>query len=303
MKTNQSKKICITGATGFIGRNLIKNLSDEGRNEISIIIRDDKLIVDLINPDHISYFVDNGNTEDLIAFFLEKKINVVIHLATLYLKDHHPKDIKSLIDSNITFGSRILEAAVKSEVQIFINTGTTWQFYDGNSSNATNLYAATKNAFHEIAKYYVAISELYFVNLILNDTYGANDTRKKIFNLWKNLKDDETLNMSPGEQLFDALHVDDVVNAVKMLLNQISNDNEKKYLLKNFSISNQQKMSLKEVASLFQKIASKNINIVWGATAYREREIMRPWMDGEQIIGWEPKISIEDGIKRMLENN
>lgn len=303
MKTNQCKKICITGATGFIGSNLVKNFLDEGLYEISIIIRDDKSIGDVINSNNISYFVDNGNTEDLIAFFLEKKINVVIHLATLYLKDHYPKDIKRLIESNITFGSRILEAAVKSEVQFFINTGTTWQFFDGNNSNPTNLYAATKNAFQEIAKYYVAISELYFVNLLLNDTYGANDTRKKIFNLWKNLKDGETLNMSPGNQLFDALHVDDVVNAFKMLLNQIANDNEKKYLMKNFSISNQQKMSLKEVANLFQKIASKKINIVWGATAYREREIMKPWMEGEQIIGWEPKISLEVGIKRILENN
>ncbi len=39
------------------------------------------------------------------------------------------EDIEKLILSNVLFGTRLLEASVKSNTQWFINTGTFWQNY------------------------------------------------------------------------------------------------------------------------------------------------------------------------------
>jgi len=157
------------------------------------------------------YYLDDGDTEHLIDFFRERRFDTVIHLASLYLKDHQSKQINDLITSNLLFGTRLLEASVKSSVKSFINTGTLWQHYQDKHYSPVNLYAATKQAFEDIAQYYRETSDLFFATIYLNDTYGPGDTRKKILNIWNSMTDSDILDMSPGEQKINLLHIDDVV--------------------------------------------------------------------------------------------
>jgi len=185
--------ICLTGATGFIGKHLLKELMPE--NNIYVLIRPASICPDVQNE---RVFIFNDNIKDLISFFVQNKIDGVVHLASLYITQHTPDNVKNLIDSNIFLGTAILEAATKANVKWFLNTGTYWQNYivDSKEYFPVNLYAATKQAFIDLAKYYVDVSLIRFVTLKIPDTYGVGDTRRKIFSLFKEISNSEHLRIS-----------------------------------------------------------------------------------------------------------
>jgi nucleoside-diphosphate-sugar epimerase len=290
-------KILLTGATGFIGQNLIKHLLDEHHS-----------IITLIRPDsntsaldkRVSRVVYSGKIDDLITLFQNEHFDGVIHLASLFLAAHKSQDIFGLIHSNIQFGTELLEACKLSKTPWFINTGTFWQHYENETYNPVNLYAATKQAFEDIAKYYTETSGLIFTTLKLNDTFGPNDTRNKVFNLWHSLsKTEERLDMSPGDQIIDICYIEDVIDAYKTLIRHIqSNPN----LVKNktFAIYSGERMSLKNLANVFANSIGKTLNIRWGGREYREREVMIPQDKIAPLPEWKAHYTLTEAIHKTL---
>jgi nucleoside-diphosphate-sugar epimerase len=195
----------------------------------------------------------------------------------------------------------MLDSAFRTNVSWFINPGTFWQHYRNKEYSPVNLYAATKQAFESVARYYMEISAINFVTLKLNDTYGPNDTRPKIFNLWKKIAETgASLEMSPGEQYMDIVHIDDVVDAYVRMMELLQEDNKKKFNGRVFAVSSGDLIKLKDLAVVFEKVTGKKLNILWGKKPYRKREVMAPWNKGEIVPGWKPKVSIEEGIASLL---
>ena len=161
-----------------------------------------------------------------------------------------------------------------------------------------NLYAATKQAFIDVAKFYTETSDIHFVTLKICDTYGPNDPRKKIMSLFKQYADSgEQLKMSPGEQKINLLYIDDVTQGFITLMNLLHNNVE---LREEYVLSAKNLYSLKELASIFEQVSHKKLNIEWGGLPYREREVMTPWQMGTPIPGWEQTIDIFQGIQLFL---
>lgn len=291
-------KILVTGATGFIGQNLIKLLLDKGIS-IHCIVRIDS---DTSKIDsRAKVFKYDNNVEILVDYFKKEEFDGVIHLASLFLASHTPSDISNLTFSNIKFGTELLEASKLANVKWFINTGTFWQNYEGEDYNPVNLYAATKEAFENIAKYYTQTSNLIFSTIKLNDTFGPNDTRNKVFNLWAKIaKSGEVLEMSPGEQIIDISYIEDVIVAYEKLIEHL--DSEKKDIFRNkeFVVTNKDKMSLKDLSKVFEEATNTKLNIVWGGRPYRDREVMTPYDRGNIVPNWEQRYSIKDAIKRTI---
>lgn len=290
-------RILLTGATGFIGQNLIKHLLDEHHSIIALVRHDsDTSALDK----RVSTVFYSGKIDDLITLFQHEHFDGVIHLASLFLATHKNQDISGLIHSNIQFGTELLEACKLSKVSWFINTGTFWQHYENEVYNPVNLYAATKQAFEDIAKYYTETSELIFTTLKLNDTFGPNDTRNKVFNLWNTLsKTDETLDMSPGDQIIDICYIEDVINAYKTLIRHIQTNPN---LVKNktFAIYSGERMSLKNLANVFANSIGKTLNIRWGGRDYREREVMTPQEKITPLPEWKVHYPLIEAIQKTL---
>lgn len=290
-------KILVTGATGFIGQNLVKSLLDKGYS-ITTIVRLNSDISSIDSRAEVFHY--SGEITELIALFQNKRFDGVIHLASLFLASHRTEDISSLIFSNIQFGTELLEVCKLSETKWFINTGTFWQHYHTDSYNPVNLYAATKQAFEDIAKYYTETSNLVFTTIKLNDTFGPHDPRNKVFNLWYRLSQtDDTLEMSPGEQIIDICYIDDVIAAYESMIDNLVNASEK-VKNKTFSIHSKERMSLKNLSKIFEKAIGKPLNIHWGKRDYREREVMTPWENGENIPDWEVKYTLTEAIKKTI---
>lgn len=286
--------ILVTGATGFIGTNLTKELRKQHNLFILGQFEGD--------PEKLGLpgIIMTDDIQRLADYIRYNKIEGVIHLASLYLTVHTPDQVKDLVSSNVYFGTAVLEAAsLAGCVKWFLNTGSIWQNYNvkGTAYNPVNLYAATKQAFIDMAKYYSDVFGIKFCTLKLCDTYGPNDTRRKIFKLFKDYSESgELLKMSPGEQLIDLLYITDIVAGFIQLSNLLSSD---AVLKEEYVLSSGRQIPLKELANLFIQVSGRKLNIEWGGLPYRKREVMIPWK-GETVPGWNAEVSVKEGIVKFL---
>ena len=154
--------ILVTGASGFIGKHLIRELIQKEHNVFCTLLPGED------NPfgENVSSIVVNPeNLNDVIEFLKKNEIDGIIHLASVFLSAHMIDDVNSLVDSNVKFGTAVLECAYQAEVKWFVNTGTFWQNYQDMEYSPVNLYAATKQAFEDIARYYTETDKIKFVTI------------------------------------------------------------------------------------------------------------------------------------------
>jgi len=288
-------KILVTGATGFIGTNLTRELKK--RHELYILGQFEG------DPEKLGLpgIMMNDDIQRLADYIKANEIEGIIHLASLYLTVHTPDQVKELVASNVYFGTAVLEAAsLAGCVKWFLNTGSIWQNYnvEGAAYNPVNLYAATKQAFIDMAKYYSDVFGIRFCTLKLCDTYGPNDTRKKLFKLFKDYSESgEVLKMSPGQQKIDLIYITDIVAGFSHLADLLSSDAE---LAEEYVLTSGRQIPLQDLARLFCEISGRKLNIEWGGRPYRDREVMVPWK-GTRLPGWEAQVTPEEGIRLFLD--
>lgn len=291
--------ILVTGATGYIGSRILRRFIMEGR-ETHIIVRassDISLTEDLV--DNVISHTHDGTTDGMISILKEARPGIVIHMASLFLSQHQSGQVMDLLDSNIAFGTQLLEAVSLTGPVAFINTGTFWQHYENHDYSPVNLYAATKQAFETILQYYTETVPLKAVTLKFSDTYGPDDPRPKIMNLLIDLlRSGGQLDMSPGEQTLDILHIDDIVGAYMHTIGQLNGIQEG--LVQNYALLSGESVKLRDLVNLIEMAAGKSLDINWGGRPYREREPMKPWDTGNPLPGWKPTITLKEGIKGIL---
>jgi len=291
----------ITGATGYIGSNLLRYLLTQNW-EIYIIAQPEfgySSIEDIKDEIHIVEYDKNINT--LISFFNETNPDVVFHLAAAVISNYKPEQISILIESNILFGTQVLEAMRHSQTKLFINTGSYWQNYNSDDYNPVDLYAATKESFEKIIQYYVDAHNFRCITLRLFDVYGENDKRPKLLNLLCQIaQDGSSLDVSPGEQLLDLVHISDVCTAyLKAFELLIMNNNLKSQI---FGVYTGFKITLKAMINTFELILEKHLNVNFGVRSYKEREVMNPCETYLKLPNWESQISLNEGFNRFKKN-
>ncbi len=289
----------ITGATGFVGSHLAKRLVRDGW-ELHVIVRS-RSNLDILSEvkEKVNIHLYDETMEVILRILAEAKPTIVFHLASLFIAEHKSHDVDALIKSNILFGTQLVEAMVKNDVYKLINTTTFWQNYNNEHYNPVNLYAATKQAFEDILKYYVESTPLKVINLKLFDTYGPNDPRPKLFKLIEEaVREQKSLAMSPGEQLIDLVYIDDVVDAFIVAMEMLLSGKVTKS--DHYMVSSGNPIKLKDLLRIYENIIGKKLNIEWGGLPYRKREVMVPYNKGKILFGWRPKVDIEKGIRKML---
>jgi nucleoside-diphosphate-sugar epimerase len=262
-------KILMTGATGFIGTHLVFSLVKHG-HEVAILKRKDSALKMLVSlRDTIQVF--NSDTYEDISFAIGKYApDVVVHLATLYINQHKPGEIAGLINSNILFGTYVLEAMAEKGITKFLNIGTRWQHLENKRYCPANLYAATKEAFKDILGYY-GTKNIRHKTLELGDTYGKGDTRKKIMELLITAcQKKEKLDLTPGEQVIDLIFVDDICRFIASnITSSVFFDN------KTVSLSGTV-IRLRDLGATIEREFKTKGLLNWGGKPYRGNEVMEP---------------------------
>ena len=134
------KKILLTGATGFVGSNILENFYKD--NQIFILIRRKPRKKKFYHKN--IFFIKFDNFKNLNNKLKKLRIDIVIHCATHYVKHHEYKDVKKLVDSNIFLGNILLENLSFMKVKKFINFSTVWQDPNPKKDNFQNFINTLK---------------------------------------------------------------------------------------------------------------------------------------------------------------
>lgn len=294
-------KALVSGATGFVGRHLVRHLISKGWL-VDILVRPSSNLKCLGEDLSYGVYVYDGGLDSVHAAIAKGTPDVVFHLATHFVAEHSSSDIDSMLEGNIRFGVQLLQAMSEGGVRTFVNTGTSWQNFNDRSYRPVNLYAATKQAFEDLLAYYTDACGFRAVTLRLFDTYGPDDPRRKLFSALRNIAYTNTpLRMSPGEQKIDLVYIDDVVCACEIAARTAQKMDESGHQI--FAVSSANLQSLKSVVETYESVIGKSLNISWGGRDYREREVMEPWGYGTPLVGWVPRVSLEEGIRKMLDHD
>lgn len=288
--------ILITGATGFVGQHLVNELITSSKYTVYCVVRNVAR----------SRKILGGNVNLLVSDDLTQlqhiELDAVVHLASFLTSSDDSAIIDKLIDANIVFGVKLLDALKNHKGLKFINFGSFSEFRSGTEKpEPAYLYAASKRAFHPFLEYYASLSDWDYIHLIPYTIYGGVNNQKKLIDYVRESLDSHSpVLMSPGMQVSDFIHVDDVVSCVLFFLDNLQKwDGQKD---EEYHLGTGVGTTIRQLASMFEELSSRKCNIQWGARPYRERDVMYAVapIDKLKLIGWEPRITLKEGIKANL---
>jgi nucleoside-diphosphate-sugar epimerase len=278
------QRLLLTGSSGFIGSQVLREFSKDYL--IFITSRDKKKkIFSNKNITEIKF----KNYDELNLKLKKLKIDTIVHCATHYIKSHKYNDIKKFVESNILFGNVILENIELMQVKKFINFSTVWENYNGKKDNLFNLYSAYKKSFSIILKYYQKkYYKVNFYNLMISETFGKSDKRKKIINvLRQNYRDNKTTSIVSKKLYLNLLNITDIANAISLIV-------KKKIKSGTYLLKNKNNFRIDDVIREFNKNSKKKIKIRW----LTKKTLNEKILNFEKLKHWKPENS---NIEKIIE--
>lgn len=294
-------RVLITGITGYIGSNLARSLLPD--HKVYGIVREP------VNTTYIADIQDQfqllpyDGTYESMAIALEIcQPTLVYHLATYYTGGRGKENTPSLIESNITMGAYLLDAMATYGRGALVYASTVMAYYRGKTYCPLNLYAATKQAFSDLISYYTDAGFLRAVTLILSDTYGPGDERAKILNLVKQAAQNaEHMALSDGSQDYDVVYIDDVVRAFRQAGEHLLKENGWKNEI--FQVASSNLTTLRQAVEQMLQVNGLMLDAAWGERPPAQREIRRAVRLYPPLPGWEPQVSLENGLRLFMTND
>jgi CDP-paratose synthetase len=295
------ERLVITGATGFIGQNLLPEIIKQFP-EIKILTLN-KYVDEAMEmfPFNQCEHVKGLPNETIKRFRPE----VAFHLATFTTAENSYDLIKPLVDTNITFGAELLSILSDcADFKLFVNTGSFSEYTSGAGKiNDAYLYSATKSAFRVFLEYYSRLKGFKYITATPYSVYGGKPTIKRLIDyLIESINAENPVSMTGGEQILDFIHVRDVISFFMLVLNNPTLFE----LLKNgeeFHLGTSTGTSMKDLASIVEEISGRKCNILWGGRPYREQDIMyavAPTTKNRELINWSANIPLKEGISILL---
>ena len=284
--------VLLTGITGFLGSYLLKSLLNNGNKVIALKRTSSNTYrINSYLDKVILYNIDEISMEQV---FNSYNIDLVINTVTNYgRKDNR---ISSIVDTNLMFGLKLLEMSVNTNVKAFINTDT---LLDRN----INAYALSKAQLVDWMNF-LSNKNTRMINIKIEHMYGPKDDENKFIYWFMNqLKQNvDSIELTSGIQKRDFIYIDDIVNAYEIIINNI--DSLSNY--EEFELGSGNSIEVKSfIEKIYKEISSKqslSTKLNFGIVAYRENENMNMKANIRklQALNWSPKVSIEKGIKNIV---
>lgn len=297
-------RVLVTGASGFIGSHLTRLLVGNG-TEVHLLVRpgsDLSRVEDVrSSPSLHVHGCDLADSAELALQVDAIRPELCIHLAwspTPGRELNAPENRDSLVAS-----VSLLHLLAQAGCRRVLMAGTcveydTDQGYlsEGSPTRPRTLYAASKLALLTYAERYAALAGMDFTWLRFFYLHGPfEDSRRLVPSVTLRLLAGEPALVTPGEQIKDYLHVEDVAAAVwavaQSRLNGIVN------------IGSGRPVSVREVVTKIAECVDRVGLLRLGALAYAEHDPMFVCANNGRLVqntGWRPRYDLDQGLRQTV---
>jgi UDP-glucose 4-epimerase len=279
--------VLVTGGAGFVGTNLIKKLLQKSYKVYSIDNYSTGLKINhQIGCNYIEDDIKNITNYDFI------NPDIVFHLAAISRIQPSFKRPKDYFDVNANGTLYLSEWCVKNNIPLI---------YAGSSSKHNgkfkNPYTFSKDIGEEIIMLYQYHYNLQSTITRFYNVYGPHQLLEggytTLIGRWINNINNNLpcVIYGDGEQRRDFTHVDDIVDALILIM-------EKKAYGYEFELGRGKNYSVNEVAEMF------DITPVYDLPKEGEaKETLNTSTKAKTVLNWKPKKELLDYIKSLNENN
>jgi CDP-paratose synthetase len=279
----------VTGATGFLGSNLVRALVRDGYSVVALKRTTSSLGRLRDVQDQLRFY--DLDSVPLSRVFEENHFSQIIHCATNYgRRTDKPWDV---IQTNLILPLQLLEMAQRFSVPKFYNTDTVLD-------KGVNAYTLSKKQFLEWLRKFGG--EMLCLNISLEHFYGPIDDRSKFVSkiVLDLLASVEEIPLTLGEQRRDFIYIDDVVKAFLKIL-EFGNTASRGYY--SFEVGSGQSIAIRDFVEMAKGLCQNSkTKLNFGALPYREKEIMDSAVNIAPLreLGWLPEVGLEEGLMRTI---
>lgn len=283
-------RIGVTGASGFIGKQLVQRLLKEGYN-LSVFTRSDVTF-----PQEINVIKGDLNNTKQVDLFL-KDVDIVVHLAARQL----PPD-ESFFQENVLATNTLITRAQKFPIKqlIFLSTMAVYgdqenkKITESDSAYPNTYYGVTKLIAENICHYWQSQSKAKLTILRPYNIYGIGSNKGVIYNMLQSIKRDNSVTIyGDGKQTRNFLYVDDIVNAIMISLEKESTGT--------FNLGSDRTVSLLDLVTIIETITSSKIDIIFkDGEKGKTNGISYSLNSAHEILGWKALVSLEEGLRKLV---
>ncbi|TSA57092.1 NAD(P)-dependent oxidoreductase [bacterium] len=303
----KGKKILITGATGFVGANLVRHFLKKGA-DISILKRRQSSlwrIRDVIGQ--ISAYdadlLDNGRVDRAVKRI---KPDVVLHAAT-YGGHTNQNNMTRVLKTNFGGTVNLLNSCLKRGFQLFINTGSSSEYgikgapmRESDQLKPITPYGISKAAASTYCQYAALRHRLPIMTLRLFSPYGYFDDKSRAVSyITLSCLKNKTVNISSPDSVRDFIFVDDVVDSYEKALERSGSMGGHI-----FNIGSGKQCSIKKLAEKITRAVSDNVVVKIKKIASNKIE-PKNWVAdtsrSRALLKWKPMVCIDEGLKRTID--
>lgn len=296
------KKVLITGADGFIGKNLVDRMLNAGKEVFAIVYPGNKMYSEYKNVMlHISELDLKQIMEHVEVF--PNDIDVMYHFAWIGVNPELREKLELQLQ-NISMTVECLKFAKALGIARLVLPGSTNEYlYYGKPINKfalpspENAYGAVKIAIRYLCSNYANRNNIEFIYAIITGIYAAErKDNNVIYYTIDKLLNGESPSLTRLEQLWDYVYIDDVINALHLI-------GEKGKAGAVYAIGHGDNWPLMNYIDIIHQLIDPSIPLGIGEKEYSESKMPASCIDLTDIerdVGFKPKVNFKEGIRRVI---
>ncbi len=325
--------ILVTGAAGFIGFHLSKQLLSQGYHVIGVdnlneyydvLLKKDRLKILEENPHFEFHQIDLSIREKLNQIFENKTINIVINLAAQAGVRYSLDNPHSYVQSNLVGFVNILEACRHYHIEHLIYASSS-SVYGANTTipystkdsvdHPISLYAASKKSNELMAHAYSHLFNIPTTGLRFFTVYGPwGRPDMAYYTFTRNIMEENKIKVfNNGDMLRDFTYIDDIVEGIIRLLDHPPKYNNKwdrvnpnpssSYApYKIYNIGNNNPIKLLDFINILEKVIGKKAKIEFLPMQLGDvKETYADISDLQKDVGFYPTTPIEMGLTNFVD--